>query len=177
MSGLVATAHIGGALVTLAVLGILLLFIGQWETEKTQQRRLQAVAVQLGVSIERLEDEALSHRLVQLLADRASTELLRNRLADLCGIVQTLWGWVGGLAQWGILAGVIWFTVAESNTNSVFAWVAVATAVFFWLVSVAFSYLCLLLTGRFPGEPKAARKALVEHLKTQSAALQPQTVE
>ncbi len=170
MSGLAATAHIGGALVVLTMLRLLLLLVGQWESEKVQHGRLQAAAVQLGASVEQLDSAALSPRLMQLLADRSSPELLRNRLADLCGLVRTLWGWLGGLLQWGILLAVIWFTATEASTNAVFAWAAVAVAVLFWVIGVAFSYACLLLTGRFPGEPKLARKALVQYYNTRDAS-------
>lgn len=39
-------------------------------------------------------------------------------------------------------------------------WLVLAVAVFFWLASVAFSPVCVVLTGRYPGEAKAARKVI-----------------
>jgi hypothetical protein len=35
-----------------------------------------------------------------------------------------------------------------------------AVSIFFWLASVAFAFTCLLLTGRYPGEAKTARKSI-----------------
>jgi hypothetical protein len=49
--------------------------------------------------------------------------------------------------------------------NAVYMWSVLAVAIFFWIVSVAFSLACLLLTGRYPGEAKMARKAIAAFIQ------------
>lgn len=44
-------------------------------------------------------------------------------------------------------------------------WFVLAVGVFFWLTSVGFSLSCLVLTGRYPGEAKAARKAIANAIE------------
>ena len=169
MSALVASGHIAGAIVVLVGFGVLLLFVTAWEVERNKRRLLEAAAIRLGVTLEQLDSEALIPRVVEYSAERSSDELLRNRLSDLCGVIRTLWGWLASSLQVVVLLAVIWFTITESNSNSVYAWLVVGIAVFFWLVSVGFSFACRLLTGRYPGEAKAARKALAEFLSSRTS--------
>ena len=46
-------------------------------------------------------------------------------------------------------------------------------ALFFWLASVAFSFACLLLTGRYPGEAKMARKSIAAFIEQRNASAAP----
>lgn len=46
----------------------------------------------------------------------------------------------------------------------------IAASIFFWLASVTFSFRCLLLTGRYPGEAKMARKSITATIEQRSAA-------
>jgi uncharacterized membrane protein len=102
---------------------------------------------------------------VQFSSERSSNELLRNRLSDLCGLIRTVWGWLGSLLQVGVLGAAIWFTVTAERENALYAWFAPGLTVLFWVISVLFSLLCFLLTGRYPGEAKASRKGLAQFLK------------
>lgn len=165
-----AVFHVIGALVVSCALGALVLWLGAWEQKKVQKRRLQEVSIALGVPLASLEsDDSLMPRLVDYLSQRFSSELLRNRLSDLCGAIRTAWGWLGNLIQFGIIVAVAWAMFAGGAESAAYMWSVPAVAVFFWLASVAFSLVCAVLTGRFPGEAKAGRKLVAEVIEQRHA--------
>lgn len=165
-----AFIHVVGALGVTLAFGILALVLGTWEQGLVQKRRLQDASLALGVPLSSLEnDEGLIPRLLQYSSQRYSSELLRNRFSDLCGPLRTVWGWLGNLVQVGIVISVSWSMYAEGAQNAVFMWSVLAVAIFFWVASVAFSYSCLLLTGRFPGEAKMTRKSIAAVIEQRTA--------
>ena len=166
-----AILHVVGALGATFAFGALLLVIGAWEQERVQKRRFQDAALALGVPVASLEiDEELIPRLIQYSSQRYSGELLRNRVSDLCGALRIAWGWLSTLVQLGIMAGVGWSMYTEGAENAVVMWSVLAVAIFFWLSSVAFSFTCLLLTGRYPGEAKMARKSIAAVIEQRNAS-------
>jgi hypothetical protein len=166
-----AILHVVGALGATFAFGLLVLVIGAWEQERVQKRRFQDASIALGVPVASLEnDEALIPRLIQYSSQRYSSDLLRNRVSDLCGPVRTAWGWLSTLVQLGIIAGVAWSMYTEGAQNAVVMWSVLAVAIFFWVVSVGFSFACLLLTGRYPGEAKMARKSIAAVIEQRSAS-------
>lgn len=157
---LIAFAHVAGTLAVLTAFGIFLLWLGNWEAERNRRRVLRQFATKLGLSLSELEAEENLAKVVQASAERNSNELLRNRLSDLCGIVRTGWGWLGAILQYSTIGYVLWAMYSDGRENAPLAWLAVGIAVFFWVISVVFSFACYVLTGRFPGEARASRKAL-----------------
>jgi len=172
MSVLIAIAHIGASIFVLVVLGGIALWIGTWHTERAQRRRLEEIAVSLGVPIEDLDKPELGPRILELSSNRFSSELLRNRLSDLCGLLQTVWSWLGSLVQLCVLVGVAWSTFTADRENAVFAWSVVPIGLFFWLSGIAFSLACHLFTGRYPGEAKRGRKELSAYVQAQHHQLE-----
>jgi hypothetical protein len=162
MSALVATGHIVGALIVLFAFGLGVLLLAGWENERNRKSALEEMSLALGLPLSELDNEEHQEKVVHFAAARFSSELLRNRLSDLCGWVQTLWGWFGTLLQAAVLIGVIWYTFSDDLSNSVHAWWIIAIALFFWISSVLFALICKLLTGRFPGQARQARKMLAE---------------
>jgi len=165
MDWLIAAAHIFGALLTVSLLNVVSIFVLSWETDRNRKRELDETAIKLGVAPDQLEREDMTPKIIQLASDRFSSDLLSNRVSDLCGVLRTCWGWLGVALQVGIFISVLWFTASEGKNNAVGAWLMVATSIFFWLSSVAFSLACRLLTGRYPGQAKEARKSLTAFLK------------
>jgi hypothetical protein len=159
---LIALAHIIGSILAVLVLGLIIMLIAAWEASRNRKRALEEASIRLGVSVEELDNEELTPKVLQLSSERFSSELLRNRISDLCGIVRTLWGWLGSLMQIVVLIGAVWYTVTDSLDTAVYAWFIVGIGIFFWVASVIFSLLCHLLTGRYPGEAKQARKAMAQ---------------
>lgn len=69
------------------------------------------------------------------------------------------------------MAGVSWSMYTEGAQSAVVMWSVLAVAIFFWIASVAFSFACLLLTGRYPGEAKMARKSIAAVIEQRSATV------
>jgi hypothetical protein len=156
-----AIVHVVGALGASLAFGFFVLFIQEWEQKRMKRRRLQDAALAMGVPAAMLEtDDSQVPRLIEHWSQRYSSELLSNRLSDLCGALRTAWGWLSSLAQGGVVVTVAWMMLAEGAENAAGMWLVPAVAVMFWLASVAFSFTCLVLTGRYPGEAKAARKVI-----------------
>jgi hypothetical protein len=166
-----AIVHVVGALGASVAFAFLALLIDAWAQKRGQKRRLQDASIALGVPVGSLEtDVSLVPRVLQYSSQLFSAELLRNRLSDLCGTLRTAWGWLSNLLQVGIVVFVVWAMFAEGAENAAAMWLVFAVAVFFWLASVVFSLSCLVLTGRYPGEAKAARKAIALAIEQHHAA-------
>lgn len=161
-----ALLHVVGALGLTVAFGLLTIVIGAWEQERVLKRRTQEAAIALGVSVAAVENEpTLLPDVMRYASQRSSDELLRNRVSDLCGLIRTGWGWLGSLLQAGIVAGVSWYMYTEGAESAVAMWAVLFVAIFFWLASVVFSFACVLLTGRYPGEAKLARKAIAASME------------
>jgi hypothetical protein len=170
METIIAIGHIVGSIVVLTLVGFASVLIGAWESERNQKHLLEEASIQLGITVEDFNKEEIAPRIIKFASDRYSTELLRNRLSDLCGSIRTGWGWLGVLLQVAILGGVAWYTFADSLGTAVYAWAIVVIALVFWVVSIAFSFVVRLLTGRYPGQAKQARKAIASFASGQRAA-------
>ena len=162
----IAILHIVGALLVTLGLGVPALMFQTRLSARDDQRLMEECAMALGVDIDSLGAESVLPKVTKLSAERYSSELLRNRLSDLCGAIRKLWGWVGLLAQAVTIVGVAWFTLTEDLNNAPFAWFLVGVWVFFWITDLVFTYACKILTGRFPGQARMARERLVDHLST-----------
>ncbi|MDD5321039.1 MAG: hypothetical protein PHD43_10585 [Methylococcales bacterium] len=169
MEILIAIAHILGSIIAVIVFGFLVMLVAAWESERNQKRVLEETSVSLGVKVKDLNNEELAPKILQLSSERFSSELLRNRLSDFCGLIRTIWGWLGSLSQVLVLVAVIWYTITDSSENAVYAWFVVGMSISFWVVSVVFSLICKLFTGRYPGEAKQARKVAADWLKNQGS--------
>lgn len=159
---LIAFAHIAGSIAVLTAFGLLVLWLGKWEAGLNQRRVRREFATKLGLSLSQLEADENLPKVIQASSERNSNELLRNRLSDLCGVMRTLWNWLGVLLQYGTIGYALWAMFSEGYESAQIAWFAVGIALFFWVTSVVFSFACYVLTGRFPGEARAARKVLDE---------------
>lgn len=161
-----AIFHVVGALAASFAFGILALVIGAWEEERIKKRRLQDVSIALGVPIAALENkEEIVPSLIQYSAQRYSGELLRNRVSDFCGLLRTAWGWLSTVVQVGIVGGVSWSIFTNGAESAALMWLVPAASLFFWFASIAFSFACLLLTGRYPSEAKLARKSIAAFIE------------
>ncbi|MGH8475604.1 MAG: hypothetical protein ACRER2_07520, partial [Methylococcales bacterium] len=171
MSTIIAIAHVLGTIIAVFAFSAAVLALSAWELKRNQKAATKEVSIALGIPVESLDNAENSSKVVTFTAARFSSDLFRNRLSDLCGWVQIGWVWLGTLLQVGVFIGVIWYSVTDSAQNAVHAWWVVGIAVFFWIVSVAFGLLCKLVTGRFPGQARQARKQLAEYVRNQSAKL------
>jgi len=157
---LVATAHIGGAVVATFVLGFFLSRgIAALQARRTR-RWLGEAALTLGVPAEELESPANLEALVKYSHARFTNELLRNRLSDFLGQVLRVWGWFGIFVQAVLIAWVIYATVTGGARNAPYAWLVLVVEVLGDGVALAAGFVCRLLTGRDPGQAYRARAFL-----------------
>lgn len=163
---LIAILHIVGAILGTVALWMFVLFVSSWEMRRNNRAVMEDMSIRLGVAVEDLADESLSPRIIELTSERFSNDRFSNRFSDLCGSVRTIWDWLGSLFQIGVLIGVVWNTFTESLSNAIQAWWIVAIGLFFWIAGVLFALACRLLTGRYPGQAKKARKGIAEFLST-----------
>jgi hypothetical protein len=161
---LLAGVHIAGSIIAYLLLTAGISFLAVWESQRNERRALENAAVELGVPVSSLNNPELAPQLIKLSSSRYSTELLRNRLSDLAGALVRIWAWLGWALELGVLVAVIWYTATSSTSNAVFAWLIIGIALVFWSVSIIFSLVCKLLTGRYPGEASRARKALLAYV-------------
>jgi len=164
MDTLIAAAHIIGSLVALLILVFAWLIVVAWEGRRNARIQTEDVALELGISPNDEMTEDTERRIRLWLSSRYSGELLRNRLSDLCGLVRTIWDAIGTLSVAAVECVVIWRTFSLGTSNAVYAWFAVPAWLFFTLSGSVFALVCKLLTGRYPGQAKAARKTLAKGL-------------
>ncbi len=164
MSFLIAVAHLVGAIIVVGLLGLAVQIGANWELKRSEKRLLADLSLELGIPISDLDLEDPLPSVIELLSQRFSRDLFRNRLSDFCGLVRTGWLWIGSLAQLGVLLVVVWYTFTDDLGNAVYVWWVLAIQIFFVIGSVAFSEACRFITGRYPGQAESGRKILVDYI-------------
>lgn len=159
---LIAIGHILGAFIALAFVNLLMTGVGQRQALRRQDSVARELASKLGVAVDDLYSGHLDHELLRFASERFSSELLRNRFSDLCGILQSAWLVFGTVLQFILLGYAAWAAYFQDIQMARYAWLAVPVALLFWAASSVLSSACLLLTGRYPGEARLARRASVD---------------
>jgi len=167
MDILIAIGHIAGSIISSIILGMIILFISSWELERNKKIAIGELALKLGVPIADLEDEdkvkELAPGIIKILMEKFSDELFKNRISDFLGILRTAWNWLSNILQAILIIAVCWYTFTDDLGNAVYAWLINVIVVFFFVVGVVFAIICKILTGRYPGQAKEARKWLVNY--------------
>jgi hypothetical protein len=156
----VAIAHLVGVVVCMMLFRVLVFAASVWESQRDLKIGLDELSIELGVTVSELSFPENDRAVLQYKAKQFSSELLRNRISDLCYWIRMLWEVVGICCEVGLFLYFAHATFTEDLSLSDNAWYALAVAIFFWLTGAVFAYACKLLTGRFPGQARAARKAL-----------------
>lgn len=167
---LIAIGHIVGSILTVTAISVLIALFASWEAKRNHRLFLEETATRLGVAVADLDGEEGIRKLIQFSSKRFSSDLLSNRVSDLCGIVRTAWGWLGFLVQAVILVSVVWNVFTGSPDIAVYAWFVAGVALVFWVVSVIFSLLCRLFTGRYPGEARQSRRSMAAFLNHEATS-------
>lgn len=163
-----AIGHVVGALVVAFAFGLLTLWFAAWDLSRNQRVAQEEMALALGVPFDRLNDDSLLEKVLERQRTRFSTDLLQNRISDLAGVVRTGWTWLGLFVQVGLLLFLCWALIEDGARGAPIAWMIPLAAVFFWVASLVFSLACKLLTGRYPGQAKMARKELSRLVEARS---------
>jgi len=95
-------------------------------------------------------------------AEKYSRGHFQNRLSDLFGVVRSGWVWLLRIVIGLYFVGIIWSVLNGDLNNAASAWGLVFVWLFCIFVSGLLTGLCNLLTGRYPGEAAAVRKAMAE---------------
>ena len=119
MSFLIAVAHLVGAIIVVGLLGLAVQIGANWESRRSEKRLLADLSLELGIPISDLDLENPLPSVIELLSQRFSRDLFRNRLSDFCGLVRTGWLGIGSLAQLGVLLVVVWYTFTDDLGNAV----------------------------------------------------------
>ena len=169
MDILIATAHILGTIIASIVFGCVEMVVSVSVNNKMLNQGKEDISVRLGISIEDLDKEVHAPKLVILSSEKYNSELFRNRFSDFCGLVLLAFVWLSLLVLAIALIAVLWFTITDNTENAVYAWFLLGIYILRLLTIIIFSYICKFLTGRIPGEAKAARKVVAECIKDSSA--------
>jgi large-conductance mechanosensitive channel len=171
MAMTIAVGHLIGSVIALILVGFATLMVTAWETERNKKKLIQEASVQLGIRAADFDNEEMTPRIIKFAADRYSNELFKNRLSDLGGFILIGWGWLGTLIQAGVLIGVAWTAFTDDLGTAVYAWTIIPIALVFWIIGICFSFFVLLLTNRYPGQARQARKHLMKLAESQESTL------
>jgi hypothetical protein len=160
MTTSLALVHLIGALMALEVLGLGLIRFAHWSDERSRAQAMQDLSRALHVPLSDIEKPEHSARIVAFLSERFAPDVLDNRLSDLMGTMQVYWKWAGYLLQYGFLVVVMWQAMTQDKALSVYAWLVLVIALGVWAFSLLVSWLCLLTTGRYPGQARRTRNRL-----------------
>jgi hypothetical protein len=169
MTTFMAIAHLAGAFIALTAFGIVWWMFLAWWNAKSEARAVEELSVALGVTVEKMQTDAMAPQVIKVLGERFSSELLRNRISDLCGWIRAAFGWTSNILVYVILLAIAWFTFTEDRGNAIYAWIVIPITLVCVLLDVTFFLTCRFLTGRYPGQARYARKQLAEFIKTHKA--------
>lgn len=173
MDILIAIGHIAGAVIVSTILGLIILFMTDWELERNQKRVLEELALKLGIPVADLEDEEKSEqhapKIIEIFMEKFSDELFKNRISDFLGIIHKASSGLSNILQVLLIIVVCWYTFTDDLGNAVYAWLINAIIILFCVANVVFSLFCKILTGRYPGQAKQARESLVKYHNENSA--------
>ena len=84
MLALIATGHLLGSVILLTLLLGLITRLSTWEIERNQKLALQEMSIELAIPVDELDKAEYQPKIIEFIAHRFSSELLRNRLSDFC---------------------------------------------------------------------------------------------
>lgn len=161
MESTIAIGHIAGSVVTLVLMDLLFARAAAWVNGRVEKRSTRQLAFALAVSIDALQREEMAEPILQHRLKVYSDRLLRNRVSDLCGVLNSIWSCIGCATL-----GVIFFTVLFNAIAGNFevagkAWWMIPAQLFFWSVGIVLALGCRQITGRYPGEARQWRRSLL----------------
>lgn len=166
---MVAAMHIVGAVIALILMSTLLYVFAAWIDKSYSRRVMQQASIDLALPISDLSSPAFERDLIRYFGAKYSHDLLKNRLSDLLGAMLTAYTWVASLVQIVFIGFVIWFTLTDDQGNAVYAWFVLPISLIAFVLALGVHYLCVLLTGRFPGQANQGRKMLSQSVDRSAA--------
>jgi len=162
MEILIAVGHFVGVVIVWMLVGTCITFIGAKQLQNAIEAQESEFALRLGIPIDEIRDDKWAPKLMKALDERFTDELLTNRISDLCGTIVSISGGLVSLIMVLTFLGVGALTIMEDLSSAVFVWAVIGIQIIWLLAYIVFSYLCKILTGRYPGQAKNARKQMLK---------------
>lgn len=169
MENFIAVGHVLGAVASIFILQVISMLIFTWMLGRSEVRALDEMSILLGKRVNDINNEDIEIEDVQKIGELYSGELLKNRVSDFCGIISTVWSWLGATIQLILMGFVLWLMLGAGIDQAKLAWFVVSVAVFFYIINLVFSVLCNLFFGRHPGEAKRVMAVISDWLENQGA--------
>lgn len=163
--------HVLGTIVAGLSFHLIISALSTWQSKRLQKAVAEEISIALGVDLDSLDNDENVPKVISFVSARFSSELFRNRLSDLCGWLEFGWSFLGALLSFGVLIGVIWYSITDGPSNAVHAWWVVGIDLFFWVSTTMFRFACKLITGRTPGQASQVRESLAVLLHSRSRRL------
>lgn len=153
-----AVGHALGALSATAVLHAAFFVFSQKVAKRRTTEELESIGAQLGIPAGELTDPRHAQSMQQEALRRCSKELFRNRASDALGAMLRVLAWLVSASMIAIplMAGVIcWY---DRTLDLTMLWaMPIIYAAYVMLASLV-SFICLIMTGRTPGQAKMTRQ-------------------
>jgi hypothetical protein len=160
MQIVVSISHFCGVIIFYIALNIGLLLLIGWRNDRNKLHALQEMTLALGIPESQIDNPENQSAVFKYVSDKFSSERLYNRLSDFLGWIEIAWGWLGIVVQIVYFTAIVWSTVVNDLSNSIYVWWTIPIAIFFWTVSIVFEFFCKVLIGRYPGQARQAMKML-----------------
>ena len=173
----VALGHFFLALGTFAAAEIGHVWLLMKMGERSEARFLYEARGRIDLPWEEDNFDEIQKQLTCLEHERYSHELFRNRLADLIGTFVFAANIFRSLVLLAVVVFAAWHTILTNLSSAAMVWWVVPIEIVFIVFSISMGWLCQLITGRLPNEPKTARRRFVnnplanESRKSQEARL------
>lgn len=159
MSLLSAAGHLVGALSAVTVLHALFFVTARKVADRRAVSELESIGAQIGIPPDELMNSEHDAAIRGAAMVRYSSELFRNRLSDVVGLMLTVAGWLSAAVQLGITAGTAWYCWQNEAIDLMALWLMPLAYLLYLLFVATVSAVCLVITGRMPGQAKMTRRA------------------
>ncbi len=119
MTLLLAIGHFAGVLVAYLLFAVVTAMLGAWNAQRVGKKNVGEAVLSLGLTSAEIDDPKNNAQVERYLAQRSSSELLRNRISDLAGLLLTIFYWICAIGSLLILLGVGYVTVSDELANAV----------------------------------------------------------
>lgn len=165
MEILIALAHIVGSFLAVVIWHLLSFSYLKKRQLKAFDDVRESIALKLGIGFSDLAQKENSKEVYDLMVERFSGELFRNRVADLFGSVNLIVGYASSICQLIVYLAVIWLLITGSHSEALYSWFSLLLAISYSFFAFFINSICKILTGREPGQPNHVRRNLQAYIR------------
>ena len=157
-----ALAHITGSVVFWLILDAFEMMFQDWVGQYLKKCRLRNWALDIGVSCEQLtQDNSLNAAVNKYLQKTYASDVVSNKFSDFAAFVVSALYYLSLFVSAVYLCWVVGLIIFDGGKSAPLAWISLIFKLLFFIASVIFSFMCMLMTGRYPGEASAIRQSLM----------------